>query len=639
MQTKTQMSKYHKQLKENKAITLIALMVTIIVMLILAGVIISQLTGENGLITKAMLTKEITEYKTAKEEVNLKLSEIALKCEIEGIEYNIEEIAKEIEEDEEKTLEKLFNESTGSLKDTDLINLQDIVISVKKYSKYKFLIGQEGEIDGVTTEKITDGTTKEDFYSLEEFETEILVASNNEGNTIKIGVDEITTNSVKVVGKGNLTDYSKFTYIAEQNGTKVQEIKEQTTTSYTIEGLTQGTTYKVYMLAIDNAGNERRSQEKTVTTKTIPEGTREGAITFADPTWPSTNQAKVVIKTNTSYKIQYKKGEDGTWSEPGANGAEVEASGIAHGTILYARLTDGMNYGSEAQCTVADTTPPADFTITVSEVKTTSLKVSGSTTDNQSGIKDYTYVVKQGDTIVKNITGQTATTLEITGLGMGTEYQIYMIAYDKAGKDRQSNTVTITTTVSYDDITWASTPTEITYSGEQFFNIGTIGDKTVLLTKYNLNKSSNAQQNAAYGTTAMAFSTTNYWLGYSGITYPYNLDQTNPPDSATVIKKAIAYGTAKGGIGRLLTYAQANTMKGKGTAWTNVLYGKSYSTGATTNGYLRYWLGSANGAAGVWAVFGGSSNLINYGYGSSNYYRGSPSYTCLFVFNQLANRR
>lgn len=43
--------------KENRAVTLIALAVTIIVMLILAGVTISTIAGDNGIVTKAREAK------------------------------------------------------------------------------------------------------------------------------------------------------------------------------------------------------------------------------------------------------------------------------------------------------------------------------------------------------------------------------------------------------------------------------------------------------------------------------------------------------------------------------------------------------------------------------------------------------
>lgn len=48
-------------MKKNNGITLIALVISIIVLLILAGVSIAMLTGENGLIKKAISAKEETE--------------------------------------------------------------------------------------------------------------------------------------------------------------------------------------------------------------------------------------------------------------------------------------------------------------------------------------------------------------------------------------------------------------------------------------------------------------------------------------------------------------------------------------------------------------------------------------------------
>ena len=47
--------------KENKGITLIALVITVIVLLILAGVSISMLTGNNSIITKAGEAKTATD--------------------------------------------------------------------------------------------------------------------------------------------------------------------------------------------------------------------------------------------------------------------------------------------------------------------------------------------------------------------------------------------------------------------------------------------------------------------------------------------------------------------------------------------------------------------------------------------------
>ncbi len=54
--------------KNERGITLIALVVTIVVLLILAGVSISMLTGENGIITQAQDAKLATERSSLREQ-------------------------------------------------------------------------------------------------------------------------------------------------------------------------------------------------------------------------------------------------------------------------------------------------------------------------------------------------------------------------------------------------------------------------------------------------------------------------------------------------------------------------------------------------------------------------------------------
>ena len=60
-----------QKLKENKGITLIALVITIIVLLILAGVSIAMLTGNNGILTQAQNAKNRTEEAQVEEENRL----------------------------------------------------------------------------------------------------------------------------------------------------------------------------------------------------------------------------------------------------------------------------------------------------------------------------------------------------------------------------------------------------------------------------------------------------------------------------------------------------------------------------------------------------------------------------------------
>ena len=58
----------------NKGITLIALVITIIVLLILAGVSIAMLTGQNGILTQASNAKSDTAAAEVAERVNMELN-------------------------------------------------------------------------------------------------------------------------------------------------------------------------------------------------------------------------------------------------------------------------------------------------------------------------------------------------------------------------------------------------------------------------------------------------------------------------------------------------------------------------------------------------------------------------------------
>lgn len=54
-----------------KGITLIALVVTIVVLLILAGVSINALFGNNGIISRAKDTKKVTNLSSLKDEIGI----------------------------------------------------------------------------------------------------------------------------------------------------------------------------------------------------------------------------------------------------------------------------------------------------------------------------------------------------------------------------------------------------------------------------------------------------------------------------------------------------------------------------------------------------------------------------------------
>ena len=81
-------------LKERKGITLIALVITIIVLLILAGVSIAMLTGQNGILTQANNAKTSTANKSAEEKV--KLAVMAARTQSEDASLDLEKLKTEV---------------------------------------------------------------------------------------------------------------------------------------------------------------------------------------------------------------------------------------------------------------------------------------------------------------------------------------------------------------------------------------------------------------------------------------------------------------------------------------------------------------------------------------------------------------
>ena len=80
---------------QEKGITLIALVVTIIVLMILAAVGIATLTGDNGILTRAQEAKDIT--KKVEIEEQLRLAQLSAKLKKQGGDITIEDLIEELE--------------------------------------------------------------------------------------------------------------------------------------------------------------------------------------------------------------------------------------------------------------------------------------------------------------------------------------------------------------------------------------------------------------------------------------------------------------------------------------------------------------------------------------------------------------
>ena len=306
----------------NAAITLIALIITTIVLLILAGVTLNMVMGENGLFGKANNAKNKTEVAQYEEELRM--------CVLE-----------------------------------------------------------------IQADEATNRTT--------------------------FGIDTIRKNLVEKVKELENTEEIEITS-PEENAT--------------IEGTYKGYEYKIDEKYVVHIGD--KATGIILTTSLEPEG------------WTNQNvKATITIKSNNGLKKIVPQGENGITLN-GEKEYTITKSGIAENTTFTYEVTDSQNniQTKTAIINTIDKEPSEDFTITAENTEE-GLKITGTTTDNESGIDKYEYYAKKSDGEYKAYDSN-----PITGLASGT-YNVYAIAYDKAGNKKQStNTVeNVKISRTYSDVT------------------------------------------------------------------------------------------------------------------------------------------------------------------------------------------
>ena len=115
------------------------------------------------------------------------------------------------------------------------------------------------------------------------------------------------------------------------------------------------------------------------------------------------------------------------------------------GKTVTITTTDLAGNSSTRSYTIkVDKTVPNSFTISASSVTSSGFTVSGTTTDSTSGIASYKLYLN-GSYHTSNTTGR----FTLSGLASGTTYSAYVIATDKAGNTRTSNTISQQTPYQY----------------------------------------------------------------------------------------------------------------------------------------------------------------------------------------------
>ena len=127
-----------QKLKRNKGITLIALVVTIIVLLILAGISIQMLVGEGGILTNAREAARKTNQADAKERIELEVAETLLENKeltVEGLNKHLAAHIPEITHEGKSLTENPINELPT------IVELDGFVFQIDEYGKVTAIDG------------------------------------------------------------------------------------------------------------------------------------------------------------------------------------------------------------------------------------------------------------------------------------------------------------------------------------------------------------------------------------------------------------------------------------------------------------------------------------------------------------------
>lgn len=303
--------------KDVKGITLIALVITIIVLLILAAVSIAMLTGENGLLKKATKAKEENKLAQAKEQINLMLQEYRIERDT-GSNKSFENFLQEKKNDKKidgYAKNENYNENSKKLWDIELdgyfFTVDEEPLKIIQYTKtkvrpiasvemitkgyvlesnivqFKINIELPEELkDAVISVNLPDGVTKTDevysasqngAYEIEviankdgvDYKTTLMVNIANiiEKPNIEIPESEIKQSEFVVKVTNSYPTYADLNYKYYIGETEKGPSKER---SCTITGLTSSTQYKVKVrVYIGDRTEYIESDVKNVTTKGI----------------------------------------------------------------------------------------------------------------------------------------------------------------------------------------------------------------------------------------------------------------------------------------------------------------------------------------------------------------------------------
>ena len=235
-------------MRKEKGITLIALVVTIVVLLILAGVSISMLTGENGIVEQASKAKDATEQARVEELVDLAVNSLIGENQgsISGI--TPEMVAEEVNEMENR--EDIYAE--GSTFPTN-------IVFPKENRKAEVNLTQKDDLNEIYSVAVDES----DIAQTDLFDYEII----DEAEVGATMLGELPTKKVRItkIKEGYCNGYKSLAGVTNTNyeivyeGTKISDtlvIPYKVDGKY-VEGGTEGEMYTITEVQLHAQGAEQ----------------------------------------------------------------------------------------------------------------------------------------------------------------------------------------------------------------------------------------------------------------------------------------------------------------------------------------------------------------------------------------------
>ena len=409
---------------EPKGITLIALVITVVVLLILATISIQVLTN-TGLFISANKAKLETKRSKIKEWLSLTLME-AQTTSYDKTDSEILEIARGKAEKSEE---------------------------LKKLGK---TVNVDGEIsteeDGQTVPPYFDVIVDNDMYKVSMEEQEFI----GEVGKIVPSVDFSATTTSKSITLKITTKRSQGgtveCYIKGENDSNYGTAQKATDNQYTFDNLEQGKKYTVKVVVTSGNGQKAEKEQEYIT-RDVKELTAAdiefeyciNGTVIDKKTWTN-KEVKVTAKPKvdiSGYTLVTKK-NDGTWQE-------TDNQTFSENGIMYVALTDGRNYGETESIgnvtNIEKNAPNVNISLSgTSSTTKNSITATVTQSDNESGINIgsckwvYNTTAKNIGTNASSYTGTFKNTTEnitLTSTTVGT-YYLHVLSADNAGNLKET---------------------------------------------------------------------------------------------------------------------------------------------------------------------------------------------------------